>query len=47
MSKKTVKIDEELHKQLKIRAAHEGRQLEDLIEEILQKALGLVKEVRE
>jgi plasmid stability protein len=46
-TRKNLKISYELWKELKILAASEGRQLKDLIEEILMQALQSKEEVRE
>jgi plasmid stability protein len=45
-TRKNLKISYELWKELKILAAKEGKQLKDLVEEILKQALQSKKEVR-
>lgn len=37
--KALVKVDREIHKELKVRAAKEGKKLEQVIEETLKKGL--------
>lgn len=44
---KNLKVDDELHKELKERAAKEGQQLRDLVESLLREALLTTKGMKE